>query len=110
MGSRPRQRLRNLYEQEIFMETTGQQVGKIEARLRQMGSKLDKIGAKVDEGGPDANQEYRKQIDDVKGKRALVHERLQAFRDARGQKWDNFRGGVEIALRDFWEAFKALKQ
>ena len=92
------------------METTGQEVGRIEKRLRQLGTKLDMLADKVDETGAEAKIEYRKQIDHIKEKHAVVQSKLNAFRAANGQKWDHFKGGVETAWRDFEDAFKSLKQ
>jgi len=92
------------------MDTVGQEVGKIETRLRQLGAKLDKLVAKADEAGSEAKTEYREQIGHIKDKHAVVQGKLTAFRAANGQKWDNFKGGVEIAWHDLEDAFKALKQ
>ena len=90
------------------METVGQEVGKIETRLRQLGAKLDRLVAKAEETGAEVKADYRQQIDHAKDKRASVESKLKAFRDARGQKWDNFKGGVEIAWHDLENALKAL--
>ena len=92
------------------MDSTGQEVGKIETRLRQLGTKLDRLNAKAAEAGADAKLDYRKQIDLIRDKHALVSSKLAAFRAANGQKWDNFRGGVETAWHDLENAFRALAQ
>lgn len=87
------------------METTGQEVGRIETRLRQVGTRLDRMLAKADEAG---TQALREQITHAKDKHAVVQGKLNAFRAAHGEKWDNFRGSVEIAWRDLDSACKAL--
>jgi hypothetical protein len=92
------------------METAGQDVGKIETRLRQLGTKLDRLVAKVDEVGADDQIDYRKSIDHIKDKRALVQSRLDAYKAANGQKWESFKGGVETAWHELEDAFKAIKQ
>jgi len=92
------------------METAGQEVGKIEMHLRQMGSRLDRLVAKADAAGTEAKSDYRKQIDHIRDKHALVTGKLTEFRAANGQKWDSFKDGVETAWRDLDDAFKALKQ
>ncbi len=92
------------------MESVGQEVGRIETRLRQLGAKLDRLVTKADEAGAEVKVDYRKQIDHIKDKHAVVQSKLNAFRAANGQKWDNFRGGVENAWHDLENAFKALKQ
>ena len=92
------------------METAGQEVGRIETRLRQLGAKLDRMATKAAEAGNDAESDCRKQLAHIKEKHAVVRSRLNAFKAANGQKWDNFRSGVEIAWQDLENAFKALKQ
>jgi hypothetical protein len=92
------------------MESAGQEVGRIETRLRHLGAKLDKLVVKADEAGTDLKVDYRKQIDHIKDKHAVVQSKLDAFKAASGQKWDNFKGGVEVAWHDLENAFKALKQ
>jgi len=92
------------------METVGQEVEKIETRLRQLGAKLDRLVAKADEAGTEAKVDYRRNIDRIKDKHAVVQSKLNAYKAANGQKWDNFRGSVEIAWRDLADAFKAIKE
>jgi phage host-nuclease inhibitor protein Gam len=92
------------------MESAGQEVGKIETRLRQLGTRLDRLVAKADETGAEVKSEYRKQIDCIKDKHSVVQSKLTEFRAANGQKWDDFKGGVETAWHDLENAFKALKQ
>jgi hypothetical protein len=91
------------------METVGQEIVKIETRLRQLGTKLDRLVAKADAAGQDVNPEYRKRIDDVKGKHDVVHGKLKAYRFANGEKWDNFRNGIVAAWHELTAAFKALE-
>ena len=91
------------------METVGQEVGRIETRLRQLGTKLDRLAAKAAEAGDDAKIDYRRQLDDIKEKHAVVRSKLNAFRAANGEKWDHFKGAVETAWRDLDNAFKAIE-
>ena len=92
------------------METAGQELGRIETRLRQLGAKLDRLVAKADEVGTDAKTDYRRRIEHVKDKQALVQSRLDAYRAANGQKWESFKGGVETAWHELADACKAIKQ
>jgi hypothetical protein len=97
-----------------FMETAGQEIGKIETRLRQLGAKLDRLAAKADEAQnevqTEAKLDYRRLVDLAKSKQAVVRGKLDAYKAANGQKWDNFKEGVEVAWRDLASAFKAVKQ
>ena len=91
------------------METAGQEVGKIETRLRQLGTRLDRLVAKADAVGTEVKVDYRHQIEHAKEKQVIVQDKLNAYRAASGQKWDNFKGGVESAWHELEDAFKALK-
>jgi hypothetical protein len=91
------------------MKTVGQEVGRIETRLRQLGTKLDRLVVKIDETGTEAQVEYRKRIDQAREMHTAVQSKMNAFKAANGQKWDNFKGGVEIAWRDLESAIKALR-
>ena len=91
------------------METVGQEVGKIETRLRQLGTRLDRLVAKADAAGTEVKIDFRKQIDHAKDKHAVVQSKLNAFRAANGEKWDHFKGAVETAWRDLDNAFKAIE-
>jgi hypothetical protein len=92
------------------METAGQDIGRIERRLRQLGAKLDGLVTKAEEAGTEAKMDYRRQIDNIKEKHSAVQGKLDAFRAANGQKWDSFKGGIETAWHELENAFKALKQ
>jgi hypothetical protein len=90
--------------------TSGQEVEKIETRLRQFGTKLDRLAAQAAAGGADAQLEYRKQIDHIRDKHTVVRDKLRAFRAANGQKWDSFRVGVERAWQELERAFRTSSQ
>jgi hypothetical protein len=92
------------------METVGQVVGKIETRLRQLGTRLDRLVAKADEAGTEAKNEHRQRLTHIKDKLAVVRSKLDAFRAAHGRRWDDFRGGIETAWHDLENALQALKQ
>jgi hypothetical protein len=91
------------------METAGQEVGRIETRLRQLGTRVDRLVAKASQAGAEVEVDFGKRIDEVKDKQAAVQSKLDAFRAAGGQKWDNFKDGVEMAWRDLENAYRALK-
>jgi hypothetical protein len=89
--------------------SAGQEVVKIETRLRQLGAKLDRLAALGAEMATDSQLEYRKQIDHIKDRHTAVQEQLQRFRAAGGQKWENFKGSIELAWHDLEQAFKGIK-
>jgi hypothetical protein len=90
------------------MDSAGQEVGKIETRLRQLGAKLGRLVAKADEAGAEVKADYREQLGRIRDSHTVVRGKIDAFKAAKGQKWDNFKGGVETAWHDLENAFKAL--
>jgi hypothetical protein len=90
--------------------TAGQEVVKIETRLRQLGTKLDRLAALGAEMATDSQLEYRKQIDHIKERHTAVLEQMRRFRDAGGQKWESFKSSIELAWTDLEQAFKGIKQ
>jgi hypothetical protein len=68
------------------------------------------VVAKVDEVGAEAQIDYRRGLDHIKDKHALVQSRINAYKAANGQKWESFKGGVETAWHELADAFKAIKQ
>jgi hypothetical protein len=91
------------------MESAGQQVGRIETRLRQLNTRLDRLVAKADLAGTEVKADLRKQVDHAKEKHAVVQSKLGAFMAGNGEQWDHFKGGVEVAWRDLDDALKAIE-
>lgn len=89
--------------------SAGQEVEKIETRLRQLGGKLERLASLGSEMAENAQTEYRKQIGHAKDKHTLVRDNLQKFRNAGGQNWESFKGNIAQAWRDFEEAFRAVR-
>jgi len=90
------------------MDSAGQEVGKIETRLRQLGAKLDRLVAKADETGTEVKADYRDQLGHIREMHATVRGKIDSFKTGKGQKWENFRSGVKTAWQDLESAFKAL--
>jgi hypothetical protein len=90
--------------------TAGQEVEKIETRLRQLGTKIDQLAAQAADIANDTQVEYQKQINHIKDKHTVVRDKLQTFRAAGGQKWESFKGSIGLAWQDLEHAFKAVRQ
>lgn len=95
------------------MDTAGQELERIETRLRQMSTRLDRLVAKEDsnqrEAQTEAELDYRRRIELARSKHAAVRGKLDAYKAANGEKWENFKGAVETAWRDWAAALKAVK-
>jgi hypothetical protein len=89
--------------------TAGQEVEKIETRLRQLGGKLERLAGLGSEMADDAHIEYRKQIVHTQDKFTVVRDNLQKFKNSGGQSWESFKGNIARAWRDFEQAFRAVR-
>jgi len=94
------------------MDTAGQELTRLEKRLRQLGTDIDRLAAGTHEAEPgdEATRQRREQVDFTRQKHAVVRSRLDAFKTANGQKWDNFRPGIETAWHDLENALRVLKE
>jgi hypothetical protein len=91
------------------METMdAQQVGKMEAELRQWGTRLDNLLAMADVAGTAARIDRRQRLDDLKQKYEAAEAKLAELKAAGSAKWEIFQGGVEHAWSELATAFTRL--
>ena len=90
------------------MKTVEGQVGKLEAELRQWGTRLDNLLAMAEVVGTTARIDYRKRLDDLKAKYDAAEARLIELKTAGSGRWDSYKGGVETAWSELAKAFTKL--
>jgi hypothetical protein len=90
------------------METVEAHVGKMEAELKQWGTRLDNLLTMADVAGTAAKIDYRKRLDDLKEKYVTAEARFAELKAAGSSKWDTFKGGVEAAWSELATAFTKL--
>jgi hypothetical protein len=90
------------------MKTVAANVGKMEAELRQWGVKLDKLMAKAEAAGTEVKSDYRKGVEDLKGKYKVAQSKFTESKAAGGAKWGILKTGLEAAWNDLEAAFKKM--
>ena len=90
------------------MKTVERHVGKMEAELRQWGTRLDNLLAMAEVVGTTARIDYRKRLDDLKAKYEAAQARLIELKTAGSGNWDAQKGGVETAWSELAKAFSKL--
>ena len=90
------------------METVEGHVGRMEAELRQWGTRLDNLLAMAEVVGTAARIDYRKRLDDLKAKYDAAEARLIELKTAGSDTWDSYKGGVETAWSELAKAFTKL--
>jgi hypothetical protein len=94
---------------EIVMKKTDEtNVGKMEAELRHWGVKLDKLIAKANTAGTEVKSDYRKGVEDLKGKYKVAQSKFADSKAAGGAKWGILKTGLEAAWNDLEAAFKKM--
>lgn len=90
------------------MKTVVANAGKMEAELRQWGVKLDKLIAKAEAAGTEVKSDYRKGVEDLKGKYKVAQSKFTESKAAGGAKWGILKTGLEAAWNDLEAAFKKM--
>jgi hypothetical protein len=95
-------------QKEDVMETADADVGKMEAELRQWGTRLDNLLAMADLVGTAARIDRRERLDDLKNKYDAAEAKLAALKAAGSGKREIIKGGVENAWSELAMAFTRL--
>ena len=90
------------------MESADADLGKMEAELRQWGTRLDNLLAMADLVGTAARIDRRERLDDLKKKYDAAEAKLAALKAAGSGKREIIRGGVENAWSELAMAFTRL--
>jgi hypothetical protein len=90
------------------METADADLEKMEAELRQWGTRLDNLLAMADLVGTATRIDYRQRLDDAREKYDAAKAKLAELRAAGRGKLEILRGGVENAWSELATAFTRL--
>ena len=90
------------------METADADLGKMEAELRQWGTRLDNLLAMADLVGTAARNDRRERLDDLKKKYDAAEAKLAVLKAAGSGKRQIIKGGVENAWSELAMAFTRL--
>ncbi|WP_439156308.1 coiled coil domain-containing protein [Yoonia sp.] len=79
---------------------------KLQARLDQWRTEIDKLEAKAVEASADARMKIDDQIKELRKQQDAASEKLKELDDASGEAWKDFKSGVEKAWDDLGAAVK----
>jgi DNA repair exonuclease SbcCD ATPase subunit len=87
---------------------------KIEAQLKEWGSKIDELKAKAEKSKAELKIKYEKQIEDLRTKQEVVQQRLRELKESGEETWEGIKTGMEKNLEElkgsFDRAFSAFKE
>jgi len=74
--------------------------------LNKTDAEIDKLQAEADGASGDAKQAYQESIEDLKKKRTVAAEKLDALGEASADSWDDAKRGFSEAYKSLYEAYK----
>jgi len=96
-------------EKEMTEKASGKKkayVEKMEAQLKEWGGEIDVLKAKAEKSKAEVKIAYLKQIEELKKKQVSVKKNLRELRGSGDEAWQDFKGGVEDAVKDLKRALK----
>lgn len=83
-------------------------IKKLEAQLREWDAEIGKLKAKADKANSEAQIKYHKQIQELRSLQAQAREKMEEIRKARGDAWEDLKGGAEKAWSTLGTALKSV--
>jgi nucleotide-binding universal stress UspA family protein/archaellum component FlaC len=81
-------------------------VDKMEAQLKEWGIEIDVLKAKAEKSKAEVKIAYLKQIEELKKKQGSVKKNLRELQGSGDEAWEDFKDGLEDAVKDLQRAFK----
>ncbi len=99
----------------VTYEDTGEKnrakvLAKMEQKLKEWGSEIDKFRGKTDEFGTKARGRIQDQVEDLKAKQERARRKLQEMKKAGGEAWEDLRAGAESAMDDLKKAVEKIRK
>jgi len=81
---------------------------KLEAQLRQWDAELALLSAKANKATADARINCENELESLKSKRAVAHERLEELRKRSENAWEDMKDGVEKVWDEMGKAMEKV--
>jgi hypothetical protein len=82
-------------------------IAKMQAQLDEWGTEIDKLKAKADKAGADAQIQCQKQIEDLQSMQATASQKLTELKEANLHTWESLKEGAENAWNSLSDALKS---
>ena len=73
---------------------------KIEAQLKEWGTKIEEAKAKAETSKAELKMKYEKQIEDLRVKQEVVQQRLRELKESGEEAWEGVKTGMEKSLEE----------
>ena len=89
------------------MEDRKAYIDKMAAKLKEWDAEIQKLEAKADAVKVDVKTDYRKQIDELRGKRAEAQQKLNEIKVAGEGAWEELKAGIENSWKIMGDSLKS---
>lgn len=83
---------------------------KFDGAIRQWNAEADKLQAKAERAGADAQAKFKEQFAEIRQKESAVRERLTEFGNAAQSASEDLKAGLDKAVSDFSDAVEKARQ
>jgi hypothetical protein len=97
------------YRKEKKMTQKDVYVQNLHAKLDEWNAEIDKLKTKVDAAEAEKRAEYQRQFEDLQHKRYVVENKIEKFRGAGEDAWEDLKSGVESAWSSLESAVNSAK-
>jgi predicted nucleic acid-binding Zn-ribbon protein len=77
-------------------------VQKLKAKMDEWNAEIDKLAAKADQADAETKIKYHKQLEDLRGKRKDLEDKIAEVQQASESAWEDLKQGLENS----WEILK----
>jgi chromosome segregation ATPase len=91
------------------MNSRDEYIRKMQAKLEEWNTEIDRLSAKADEVTADVKNEYRGQIELLKGKQAAARQKIEELQHAGEGAWEDLKSGVDMAWTAIGEAIDSAR-
>ncbi len=80
---------------------------KMQAKLDEWGTEIDKLKAKADKAEADAQLEYHKEIERFREKQQAAQQKLDELKESGEDAWEDLKAGIESSWDSLGDALKS---
>lgn len=84
-------------------------IDKLTAQLEQLDAKIDDLESKAEKAEADTQQEFDKQIRDLRDKMATAQNRLKEIKQSGDEAWKELREGIEKVMDEVDSAIQRAR-
>jgi predicted small secreted protein len=82
---------------------------KLASEMRELDVKIDELKAKAGRASDAVKAEFAKDMEALDRRKAVLAQRMEAVKSASASKWDEVKGGANLAMESVKQAYERAK-